>query len=311
MIVSGTTEAMREHASNKSSAPARHRLIHRLRARIAGLEKVFARRLCALVVSELIDSVLVTPPKPRLVQLHARPSPPMHKLSVIAQGLQADAGRDLDLVLEEIDVSGVRVQHLRVLKQHENGNCGYHALKNVKLAVQACFAESVEEAKARLLLTESRPFFWHHFHSHQKLLRRQAEVKRVDWWPWDADSIESGEMERTYLNHILEADEDLTALSKGTTASGFFSDGFEPADCTARFYQFHFGYNKVLNSDYKYDHKTGSISILQGAIDRFCEAENDCLGIVCGLTNHWTCLVATKTAGEVEVQYLDSNNVLT
>jgi len=101
----------------------------------------------------------------------------MHKLSVIAQGIQADSRRDLDLLLEEMDVSGVRVQHLHVLKQHENGNCGYHALKNVTLDVQACFTKSMEEAKARLMLTENRPFFWHHFHSNQKLLRKQAQVK--------------------------------------------------------------------------------------------------------------------------------------
>ena len=110
-------------------------------------------------MSELVDSVLATPPVLRLIEVHARPSLPMHKLSVIAQGIQDDSRRDLDLLLEEMDVSGVRVQHLHVLKQHENGNCGYHALKNVTLAVQACFTKSMEEAKARLVLTENRPFF--------------------------------------------------------------------------------------------------------------------------------------------------------
>jgi hypothetical protein len=295
-------------AEHRSSKTAEQRLVQRLRARVAGLKRASANLSCALIVAELVESVVEhVPVVPRLVLMVPRPSVPAHKLSSVIT--QAEAGAIV--VLEEINVASALVQHVRVLRQHENGNCGYHALKNVKLAVQACFAASGEEARARLALIESRPFFWHHFHSHQKLLKKQAEVKQVDWWPWDAASLASGEMERTYLNHILEADSELAALSTGADVSGFFGDGFEPVDCAGRFYQFHFGYSRILNSDYQYDHKSGSISILQGAIDRFCQAENDCLGIVCGLTNHWTCVVATKTAGVLEVQYFDSMNVLT
>jgi hypothetical protein len=109
-------------------------------------------------------------------------------------------------MLESDTHCGIPLYHLRVLKQYGGSNCGYHSLKNVELAIRACYSSTEAQASAMLKLLSSRSFFWHRYLNHQKALLLHARGKSVDYWPWDAASIKYGELERSYLNYILETD---------------------------------------------------------------------------------------------------------
>ncbi len=52
------------------------------------------------------------------------------------------------------------LRHVRVMRQHMENVCGFHALNNALLLCEAALAESAEEALQRVALMQSRGELW-------------------------------------------------------------------------------------------------------------------------------------------------------
>ena len=63
-------------------------------------------------------------------------------------------------LLGDTSADGVLIRQVRVVKQHESGRCGHHALHNALCASLAALAETRETALDALSDTQSEPAFW-------------------------------------------------------------------------------------------------------------------------------------------------------
>ena len=130
-----------------------------------------------------------------------------------------------------------------------------------------------------------------------------------EWWPWTTSYIHSGDMERSFLNHLLSTDTQVIAINSNNNIQVLH----------VRTSLICGGHNRFiplppppLPSQYAYgliQSSTEEVCAIQKRILELHQSKDDRLAFILGVTNHWVTMVVEKRReSSLHIFYLDSNN---
>ncbi|KAH3746025.1 hypothetical protein Pelo_12597 [Pelomyxa schiedti] len=170
--------------------------------------------------------------------------------------------------------------------------CGYHALYNAGIVFRVCaLCPNLKVSRETLEEIASIPRFQSFICHTQDYLKKEAVRNGNKYFPWTTKDIDAGILEREYLYKIVEDEIFLKDLC-----------GLSPQDITALP---DFSQNSVSNSLFEADQASQLYKTFQACAN----SHNFTHAFVVGSTSHWFCIVVNKTANELEILYLDSNNI--
>jgi hypothetical protein len=190
----------------------------------------------------------------------------------------------------------VEVVQLKCVDQKASGYCGHYAVHFALCLSEMCSSvASYEDVVGYLNETESVGGYWRRYWlSISHLMARACEE---DMWPWNCDHVLSGDMERSFLRHLMEVDDHLSVIGKHIDIVVL---------------QYSFGIIK---------HTFNDVCDIHNKISAFINSPVPTHMIfILGVTNHWVTLLVYKTNStcscgcgrdRVGVVYTDSNNVPT
>jgi hypothetical protein len=182
----------------------------------------------------------------------------------------------------------VPAYQVRVALQQTGSRCGHHAFHNALSVARAISAPTEVEALQALADTQSEPAFWSRFNQSLASLRKEAERRGTDSWPWNHNFVD-GEVERSHMTHLLRTDE----------------VGRLGGDDTFILFQYAMG-QPMLDTE--------SLLACQKAADNFVASPGPCHRcVIVGALSHWVNVVINKVptgggATAMEVLLFDSNN---
>lgn len=110
------------------------------------------------------------------------------------------------------------------------GYCGHYALFFALEMLEACCTTSAKQICYYVTCTANPGSFWKRYmvYSHKYQQKLMDDVYRYwmsieellkevsmqggdEWWPWTTSHIHSGDMERSFLNHLLSTDPQVLA----------------------------------------------------------------------------------------------------
>eukprot|EP00731_Ephydatia_muelleri_P019146 Em0011g1186a len=184
--------------------------------------------------------------------------------------------------------SGTEVLQLKCVDQKVSGYCGHYALHFALCGLELC--RSTTEASMRGFVEEldrTGPFWRRYWLSVEELIAHVHKMGADSWWPWTRETVMQGDMERSYMWHLLMEDSHCRHLGGAHLIT-------------------------VLQYAYgQFNNNVASICELQDKIEALRSASQPtCMALVLGVTNHWLTVLAYRIPGtaQVGVLYMDSNN---
>ncbi|KNC47527.1 uncharacterized protein AMSG_02549 [Thecamonas trahens ATCC 50062] len=211
-------------------------------------------------------------------------------------GIPQLGGAKLLSMMHRPPVAGIDscVYHLGVLKQMDDGPCGYHALYNALVGIALCQVR-LNDVGARnhaLALFNARtPFWWFYAHLEAALVvEARSRLARYgsEAFPWRECDVRSGVLERAHVAWLL---------------------AHHPLFVRAGAHLF-----SVLPASNPQEIANGSMSLdeldtLDAVLEHFAGLPHYAHAFVLGAHSHWITVVAHKRHGSIECLFLDSNNV--
>ena len=115
------------------------------------------------------------------------------------------------------------------------GYCGHYALFFALEMLEACCTTSAKQICYYVARTANPGSFWkryiiynhkiinknnlmiedvhRYWMSTEELLKEASMQGSEEWWPWTSSHIHSGDMERSFLNHLLSTDPQVLAIN--------------------------------------------------------------------------------------------------
>ncbi len=95
------------------------------------------------------------------------------------------------------------VYQLKVLRQRNAAACGYHAIFTALCCIKACSAENQDETIQHLYHLRDRASFWIVYNRMKNIFLQKAKQEE-NKFPWEAETIEYGVLEREFIQYLLE-----------------------------------------------------------------------------------------------------------
>jgi hypothetical protein len=189
----------------------------------------------------------------------------------------------------------VHMYQLKSLRQRVFGACGYFAIFNALTTMRALVVSDMEDRIYHLNNLNDRTRFWFTYHRIVNELNRKAKHMKQKSYPWSSKYINTGILERDYMNHILN-NEQLQVPKIGRDNLSAIPD-LSPRSLR----------NGILTAS--------DIRKIHNIFRKFSfELSNDRQPVVhafiCGAGNHWWSYVIHRAAdrNEIEAIYFDSRN---
>jgi hypothetical protein len=115
------------------------------------------------------------------------------------------------------------IGELEVNQQQGNDSCGYFALFNALTCLTSICASDDALATRFLSKIRNRAYFWSWFYATKLDLLVEAKKLERSHYPWVEKVINSGVMERPYLQHLLRTDQWVASLESLEGAVGLFT----------------------------------------------------------------------------------------
>lgn len=166
------------------------------------------------------------------------------------------------------------VLQLECAEQQASGYCGHYAFHFTLCCLEACAAINIKDAAGYLGETSSAAVFWRRYWLSVECLLAHVQGSS-QWWPWTREHVLTGDMERSYLSYLLEADPHARALQQHSNI-----------------FVLHYAYGCILNT-------VAEVCKMQHSINAFKAALSPASQVfILGVTNHWVSLLAYKVSGD-------------
>mmetsp|Transcript_9814 Transcript_9814/g.19317 ORF Transcript_9814/g.19317 Transcript_9814/m.19317 type:complete len:397 (-) Transcript_9814:912-2102(-) len=189
-------------------------------------------------------------------------------------------------ILDIANFEGVELRHVKVVKQHQGGLCGYHALYNI---IETVNYLRLKNATRPWKIADIPSFWKFHFRTTDSLLRISVNYSSFKMWSYR--EVRFGDLERDFLKALIRQD-------------SFFSNQFETsASFVPQLFTIGYQFGNIIEN-------TRYLEEIQTAIEACIASDKE--HVICfmlGITNHWVSFIAHKCAGGFEFYYFDSRNV--
>jgi hypothetical protein len=246
----------------------------------AHLKESITTSLLQEIIETSLDAYKITV----VLRLKNRPVPSILSLSETAE--YQDLPSLSPLTFYTPSKYPVLLNHYAIHKQFVPNICGYHALYSIIETIKYLKYKSFD----RGWHIAHPAYFWKFKNRISHYL--YDEGKKFDSDYWSEHNTLQGDLERTFLRHLLDNNAKIMKLFQDT-------DEFS---VDLKIFSFQFKHVQMSSNE---------IVSLQESIDKFISAENKevVLCIMLGVTNHWTTLLAHKYNSFTEYFFMDSRNV--
>eukprot|EP00455_Lapot_gusevi_P053142 TRINITY_DN8229_c0_g1_i3.p1 TRINITY_DN8229_c0_g1~~TRINITY_DN8229_c0_g1_i3.p1 ORF type:complete len:487 (+),score=91.25 TRINITY_DN8229_c0_g1_i3:71-1462(+) len=245
------------------------------------------------VVYRVVDDIFTQLGR-REAELKDEKSPETVSFSKIFQTIQEqDLSASLNIhLLDQCSNAYSQRYQLRVHQQRgaiHGGSCGYFALHNALRVLQALRQPNVATAIESLRHICSPALYWMDYFSFKNLLLEQTKVMEQGTGLWDKEMIESMEMLRPHLDHLLEHHPAILELGGSMSFTALPSLSLREMQAG------------VMTSE--------DVCQINQALTVIHTGPHPNHAFLIGIGDHWTGVVVHKTANDLlEIVYLDSHN---